>query len=258
LHVLEELVSSSERRKQLLTWAFIIGGALLLAISIFRLSSVAVPTEQQKPELVPSQNQQQLEEVNKQLEAERDARMVIDRQLATARKELQEAQAQRDAAVRSENRNPTPNAPAPRRGPIDWYTDSQLFVVSGGAPNAEVNGILIMGLSSSPVTIKEAYVVSGLTGRKQTLMANVQSRGAYFPVDQVDIPSGAPVQVDAIFKPAIPLKDFLDQWGKFRVTIVYNDGTIYEREYEESYVRQKLQQMAPTAFGPRMTPRDDK
>jgi hypothetical protein len=140
---------------------------------------------------------------------------------------------------------------------ITWYTDSQLVVVSGGASNAMVHGILIMGKSNASVTIKEAFAISGLSGRKQNLMANVQSRGAYYAVDKVDIPPDAPVQLDLIFNPPLPLRDFLDQWGKFHVTIIYNDGTSYDREYEESYVRKKLQEMAPSAFGPRMTPRDD-
>ena len=106
--------------------------------------------------------------------------------------------------------------------------------------------------------MREAYAVSGFTGRRQNLMANVQSRGAYYPVDKVDIPADAPVQLDLIFKPALSVREFLDQWGKFKVMITYSDGNFYEREYNESYVLQKLQQMVPTAFGPRMTPRDDK
>ena len=39
LHVIEELISSRERQQQLLTWALILAGAILLAFGIFRLAS---------------------------------------------------------------------------------------------------------------------------------------------------------------------------------------------------------------------------
>jgi hypothetical protein len=143
--------------------------------------------------------------------------------------------------------------------PVSWFSDSQLFIASGGPPNgSQVHGILVMGESTATTAMKEAYLVSGLTGHKLNLKANVHSVGAYFPVDRVDIPAGAPVQLDLIFDPPIPLKDFMDQWGKFRFTVVYADGASYEREYDEAYVRQKMQQVVPEAFGPRMTPRVEK
>jgi uncharacterized membrane protein len=39
LHIIEELISSRERQQQLLTWALILAGAVLLALGIFRLAS---------------------------------------------------------------------------------------------------------------------------------------------------------------------------------------------------------------------------
>jgi hypothetical protein len=252
-----EWLGKREGRRRL-SFVLITIGAILLATGIYLLAT-------QPPSLSnTTQDQTQLDDANKRLQAERDAKAVLDRQLAATRRELQQTQTQRDDALKTtekkENKARTSNQPSAQatQGPITWYTDSQLLVVSGGAPNAEVNGILVMGESTASALIKEAYIVSGLTGRKQSLMANVQSRGAYYPVDAVDIPSGAPVQLDLIFKPPLPIRDFLDQWGKFRVTIIFADGTSYEREYEETYVRQKLQQMVPNAFGPRMTPREDK
>jgi hypothetical protein len=183
----------------------------------------------------------------------------VKRELTTTRGELENTKQQLRAARNAPTgRVLTPEPTPAKQGPITWHVDSQLLVVSGGAPNAVVNGMLVQGTSTASVTIKEAYVVSGLTGRKQELMANVQSRGAYYPVDKVDIPPDAPVQLDMIFNPALSIRDFLDQWGKFRVTIVYNDGVTYERDFDEAYIRQKLRQQVPNAFGPRVTPKDDK
>jgi hypothetical protein len=144
------------------------------------------------------------------------------------------------------------------QGPVTWYTDSQLLVVSGSSLNAVVHGVLFMGKSNRSVAVKEAYVISGLTGHKQEVMANVHSRGSYYPVDKVDIPPNAPVQLDLVFNPPLSVRDFLDQWGKFRFTVVYVGGETFERDYDEDYVRQQLQRNVPDAFGPRVTPRDEK
>jgi hypothetical protein len=203
-----------------------------------------------------------VKQVTKQIEAERDEAV---RSAARAAKERDDITRERDAALSDAARlmgqlrmQPISPSPIPQK-PISWFADSQLFIASGGPPNgSQVHGILIMGESTATTAIKEAYLVSGLTGHKQSLKANVHSVGAYFPVDKVDIPAGAPVQLDLIFNPPIPLKDFMDQWAKFRFTVVYVDGTSYEREYDEAYVRQKMQQVVPEAFGPRMTPREDK
>ena len=88
-------------------------------------------------------------------------------------------------------------------------------------------------------------------------MANVQYKGEY-PVDKIDIPPQAPVWLELIFKPPLSIRDFLDQWGRFHVTVVYRDGPPFDHDFDENYVRRKLQQLEPSAFGPHVTPRDDK
>jgi hypothetical protein len=142
------------------------------------------------------------------------------------------------------------------QGPVDWNLDSQFLLLTGGGPDATINSVLLQGTSTVSVGMKEAYAVSGLTGHRQELMANVQYKG-YYPVDKVDIPPGAPVWVELIFKPPLSIRDFLSQWGQFRVTIVYNDGTNYVHDFNDDYTRRKIQQMDPFAFGPHVTPRSD-
>jgi len=136
-------------------------------------------------------------------------------------------------------------------GHILWRTN-QLFVV--GLLNTDVglaaSGMIFQGRSLVETGIKEAYVVSGMTGHRQQLLASVANRGDY-PVDKVDIPNSAPVQLDLYFSPQIPIKNVMDQWGKFKVTIVYSDGTKQKREFGEALVREKLQEQAPEYFGPR-------
>lgn len=139
-----------------------------------------------------------------------------------------------------------------------WNVDGQLVVVSGGGQTAVVNGIILQGTSSTFLRFREAFLISGLTGHNVLLKANVQQLGSYFPVTKVDVPADAPVQLDAIFEPALSIKDFFNEWGKFRFIVVYEDGTRFEHEFDESHVRARLQQMAPNAFGPHVTPREDR
>jgi hypothetical protein len=173
-------------------------------------------------------------------------------ELKELRSQVDELKRERDAALA------TKHPAGPNSGPIIWNSPEaeQLFVVGMDVSGYQVSGALFWGKSTESISITEAYAVSGLTGHKQELKANVAQKG-YFPVNKVDIPPGAPVHLDLVWNPAIPLKDFISQWGKFRVVIVYN-GVRYERDYDEALVRQKLQQQAPDMFGPQMTPRDDK
>ena len=91
------------------------------------------------------------------------------------------------------------------------------------------------------MSIKEAYAVSGLTGHKQELMANVQYKG-YYPVDQIDIPPQAPVWLELLLRPPLSVRDFVEQWGQVHVNIIYSDGTTDDLNFDEDYVRQKLEQ----------------
>jgi hypothetical protein len=159
-------------------------------------------------------------------------------------------------AVTSLPQQPQPPGAVPNQGPVAWTLDSQFLVVTGGGTDATINSVLLQGESRASVAMKEAYAVSGLTGHKRDLMANVQNKG-YYPVDKVDLPPGAPVWLELILKPPLSIRDFTDQWGRFSVTIVYDDGTNYSHDFDESYIRRKLQQMIPGAFGPRVTPRAD-
>jgi hypothetical protein len=152
-----------------------------------------------------------------------------------------------------QSRPPLPN---PSQNPVVWDRGSQFLVVTGGGPNAQINSVLLQGTSTTSVSIKEAYAVSGLTGHKQELMANVQYKGNY-PVDQIDIPPQAPVWLELLFKPPLAVRDFVEQWGQLRVTIIYSDGTTDDLNFDENYVRQKLQTMIPGAFGPHVSPRSN-
>ena len=207
-----------------------------------------------------------LDAANRQLQEEREKAkplippsgvitgLQLTNEVKDLRSQVDELTRQRDAALAGAKAP----APVPSGGPIVWNSPEgqQLFVVGADASGYIVSGALFWGESTEPVSITEAYAISGMTGHKQDLKANVPNKG-YFPVDKVDIPPGAPVHLDLAWNPPIPLKDFLNQWGKFHVVVKYN-GVKFERDYDEALVRQKLQQQAPDMFGPQITPRDDK
>jgi hypothetical protein len=203
-----------------------------------------------------------VEDIAKELNASREQGVIVANQLGAALRERDEARSEAKSLKRqlsdAQHASVAPATPPTpiEMGPITWDIDSQLLVVSGGGPDARVHGALIQGKSATSVSIKEAYAISGLTGHRQDLMANVQYKG-YYPVTKVDIPPQAPVQLDLVWEPPLSTRDFLDQWGKFRIIIIYNDTT-FEHEFDEAFVRRKLQQMNPGAFGPRVTPKDDK
>ena len=138
-------------------------------------------------------------------------------------------------------------------GPIIWTEWGQFFVVTGGGPAAQIVSVLLQGTSTAPISIKDAYAVSGLTGHKQNLMMNVAYKG-YYDVDKVDIPAQARVWLELVFKPPMNVNDFLAQWGRFGVTITYNDFT-YRRDFSEVFIRQKLKGVSAGELGPHVTPK---
>jgi hypothetical protein len=172
----------------------------------------------------------------------------LETQLDAAKREGAEAKQKLEGA----------NQSSTTQGPVIWNVDGQFVVVSGGGPDALIHGAFIQGTSTALVAIKEAYAVSRLTGHRQDLMANVPYGGGYYPVDKVDIPAQASVQLDLLWRPPLSIRDFLDQWGRLSITIIYGDGTTYMHEFDENYMRRKVQQQIPGAFGQRVTPRDGK
>jgi hypothetical protein len=143
----------------------------------------------------------------------------------------------------------TPGSPD---APISWQPQFQLLR-TGGGPDVQILGFYFQGIANSAIEMKEAYLISEFTGHKEQLKANIQSKGE-LPVDQVDIPPGASVELVYDWKTGLSLKDFLDQWGQFRFVANYN-GIKYDNLYTEGYVRGLVQNTIPNALGPRMTPK---
>jgi hypothetical protein len=142
-------------------------------------------------------------------------------------------------------------------GPIGWILESQFLVTSYGASGDQINSVILQGKSRASVSFKEAYAVSNLTGHRQSFLIDVPYKGA-FRVTEADIPPNADVQLEMHWEPPLLVRDFLDQWGKLRVVIVYDDGTTWAHEFDEAYVGDRLNRQIPSAMGPRVTVKDAK
>src|SRR5258708_14835428 len=132
------------------------------------------------------------EDITKELNASREQGVIVANQLGAALRERDEARSEAKSLKRQWSDaqhagavSAMPSAPI-ETGPITWDADSQFLVVTGGGPTAAIDSVLIQGKSTTSVAIKEAYAVSGLTGHRQDLIANVPYKGPY-PVDKCDI-----------------------------------------------------------------------
>jgi hypothetical protein len=157
------------------------------------------------------------------------------------------------ASVPREDRSASQSSsPGPsRQEPITW---GQVLLQGGGG--SLIGGISIYGETVSPIEIADAYIVSDLTGEKRSLVV-VMSHGQdteFVSIDKINtLPAGAPIELRARFSPGLSVGDFLSQWGKLAVKIVYNDGG-YSKSIDEGYMRQQITMLIPGAeLGPRVT-----
>jgi hypothetical protein len=183
---------------------------------------------------------------------------------ALLQQSLEDMKHQRDAAEAEAERlrvqlgvQATQQIPAISGGPINWTIDGQLVVGGGTWPDVTVGGVFIQGKSTESIGLKEAYIVSGMTGHREDLKIGLHT--GLYPVDKVDIPAGAAVQLELDWKPPLSAHDFLDQWVMFTLFVVYSDGTTFQHQFDQAFVTLKLKQYIPDALpGPRPSLRTDK
>ena len=168
--------------------------------------------------------------------------------------------ARRDSATSKLNlevaRVQHPQPPTPEdQIPISWEPDFQFNWYNG----PKIAWIRFVGVSGALTRIKDAYIISTLTGHKETLdVANATNFAERWKIDQVEpIPSGAKVML--VYEPKLspPLPDFMSQWGAFEFHVVY-DNKEYVKTYSQDYINSKMTREMPGVFGPRVTPRNDK
>ncbi|MGA8499461.1 MAG: hypothetical protein WB764_28540 [Xanthobacteraceae bacterium] len=182
--------------------------------------------------------------------------------IANLNTQLVEANRQKDAArgeadtFRQQIQNAPPQPPAPEdQIPVNWEPDFGFNWYAG----PKIAWIRFSGVSTALAHIKDAYIISTLTGHKETLdLANPTNFTERWKIDQIEpIPSGA--KVILVFEPKPPpsLPDFMSQWGAFEFHVVY-DNKEYIKIYSQDYMNLKMTREMPGILGPRVTPRGDK
>jgi hypothetical protein len=176
--------------------------------------------------------------------SERD---VARRDLAASKRDLEAARAQQPQQPQQ--------PPAPEdQIPVNWQSDFQ-FNYYG---DQKIAWLRFVGVSTTLAHIKDAYVISTLTGHKEPLdVSNPTNIAEHWKIDQVEpIPPGAQIILIYEPKPPPPLPDFMSQWGAFEFHVVYDDKE-YVKKYSQADVNSKLTREMP-GFGPHVTPRNSK
>jgi hypothetical protein len=139
--------------------------------------------------------------------------------------------------------------------PIIWQSDFQMNWYSG----PQMAWIRFVGKSTTLSHIKEAYIVSKLTGHREPLeVANATNFNERWNVNQIEsIPPGATTMLVYEPKPPPSIPDFLNQWGAFEFHVVY-DGGEYTKIYSQDYVHDKFASELPGIYGPHVTPKGPK
>lgn len=136
------------------------------------------------------------------------------------------------------------------RGPISWSYEPRILVLGSG-PDAQIAGLLFEGVSSEPVEMSDAYLISSLSKRRENLKAYVTHRGL-FPVNQVVLPPLSHFGLMFQLQPPLTLAEFTDQWGSLRITADYGQ-TEYQQAYESDFFGQLAKETIQSTFGPRVT-----
>jgi hypothetical protein len=183
--------------------------------------------------------------------AERDS---ARRELASARQELEAARRAEHVPAQQMQANISD-------GPLRW--EPNLMWGATGTPHGLLMSFVYFratNVSPNAVQLKNAFIVSGLTGAKLPLSVNIAYVGVT-PISEINpIPPGASVDLIVEWKEpdALSVKEFLNQWGSIYLRVDY-DQTIYERTYDSDYLYQKATREYPQeGFGPRVTKREQK
>lgn len=138
---------------------------------------------------------------------------------------------QRDAALKQNPPQSLP-PPSPISGPVTW--DSNLTTWTTGSDEGPLLlGFGIQGRSSGFVDLKDAYIISDVTGEKRTLQISIAPGPNLVPISEInEIPPGAPIELWVTFKPpGIRPNDLLTQWHRFHFHAEYS-GIVYDRIFD--------------------------
>lgn len=195
-----------------------------------------------------------LEETSKERDATIAERDSARRELANTRQELEAARKSAHVPALQMQANAVD-------GPLHWNPDLSWGALGTG--HGQVMAFVYFratNVSGTAVQLKDAYILSGLTGAKLPLKVNIPYAGATSIAEINPIPPSATVDLIVEWKEAdaLPIKEFLNQWGNIHLRVDY-DQTVYERTYNSDYLYQKATREFPgEGLGPRVTKKGEK
>lgn len=186
-----------------------------------------------------------------QLKKERVEKETAQSRATNTQAALADMTRQRDEALRAAKMPPPPPPPEDQI-PVNWQTEFQLNYEAG----PKFIWIRFVGQATALAKIKDAYILSSLTGRTSKLqVVDLSNQAVAWSIEEIEpIPSGATVILICRFQPSLPPSDFQSQWGAFQFHVVYDNKT-FVKTYSQEYVSEKLIQYLPGVLGPRVTPK---
>jgi hypothetical protein len=95
-----------------------------------------------------------------------------------------------------------------------WQPSFILFDAGGGTPyDPLMRAITIQGEATSLAHIKDAFIISDITGEKEELRVWFPQTNETKAVDHVNIPDASTIYVTFEFKPNMPLHEFVSKWN---------------------------------------------
>jgi hypothetical protein len=173
---------------------------------------------------------------------------------------LQQQLAQANAQITALQHPAIASMPIQSTGPISWNSSF------GTSQTTDANGdpifpaIIFSGTNSSsmPVQLKDAYIVSNMTGAKETLQVNMgygpEHLAAIGDINQ--IPPKAQIELWALFNPVLHASDWVANWGAFRFHADYGDSK-YDNTFDEQAIINYLSRYPNAHVGPHITKKSD-
>ena len=122
-----------------------------------------------------------------------------------------------------------------------------------GVGNAgTVWSVLFQAKSTSFVKLRDAYIASKITGRKEKLSIYTPLvMSPKMDLDEIEtIPPNAQFRLGYKWEPHLSLQSFMEQWSEMEVVVVYNDNQRYVQNFNADYFRQFIAGQIPGAFSP--------
>lgn len=138
-------------------------------------------------------------------------------------------------------------------GPLSWSRDLQ-WSTTGDAAGPIFLSILIDGrnVGRSEVQLKDAYIVSGITGTRRIAKIDAGPDGKILPSEMNPIPPGATVRLWIDLANGLHEKELLEKWGTIYLHLEYDDMK-YTKLFDENYMANNLGRFPNPARGPHVT-----